>query len=115
MQLETKYAGEIIAMLEEAQDVGINHVVFPLVPTAAELKPQHFVFFDTLGYAMEYLESKAPYYEPRGPGQMHEIHYRRVDALLDRTETSQFIKKRKRYELQQSGESKGRIDQTGIW
>jgi len=93
MQLETKYAGEIIAMLEDAQDVGINHVVFPLVPTVAELKPQHFVFFDTLGYAIEYLESKAPYYEPRGPGQTHEIHYRHVDALLNELKQANSLKK----------------------
>jgi len=83
MQLETKYAGEIIAMLEDAQDVGIHHVVFPLVPSVSELKPQHFVFFDTLGYALQYLESKAPYYEPPGPGQSHGIHYRPVAQLLE--------------------------------
>jgi len=82
-------------MLEDAQDVGMNHIVFPLVPTIVELKPQHFVFFDTLGYAMQYLESKAPYYEPRGPAQTHEIHYRYVDALLDELKQANSLKNKK--------------------
>jgi hypothetical protein len=88
MRLETSHAGEIIAMLENAQDVGMNHVVFPLVPSVAELKPQHFVFFDTLGYAMEYMEAKAPYYEPPGPGQSYQIHYRHTDTLLEELKRS---------------------------
>lgn len=95
MQLETSYSGEIIAMLEDAQDVGINHVVFPLVPTVSELKPQHFVFFDTLGYAMAYLESKAPCYLPPGPGQIHEIHYRHIDQLLEEIKQANSLKKGK--------------------
>jgi hypothetical protein len=83
MQLETSYAGEIIVMLEEAQDVGLHHVVFPLVPAVAELKPQHCAFFDTLGEALQYRDSKGPYYEPPGPGQSYEIHYRHVEQLLE--------------------------------
>src|ERR1700761_17768 len=83
MQLETSHAGEIITMLEEAQDVGYAYTVFVSRLSMVELQPQHFVFFDTLGYAQEYLESKAPYYEPPGPGQGYSITLRPVEQLLE--------------------------------
>jgi len=83
MNLETSFAEEVIGILEDAQDVGINHVVFPLVPSISELKPQHLAFFDTMGAALKYLESKAPYYLPRGPGMQPEIWYRHTDQLIN--------------------------------
>lgn len=82
MQLATNYAGEIVGMLEDAQDVGLNYAVFPLRPADVELKPQHFAFFERLGEAQQYLESKAPYYEPPGPGLDYEIHLRHLEQLL---------------------------------
>lgn len=70
-------------MLEDAQDVGLPHVVFVFRPHDFQLRPEHFVFFEKAGEAFAYLESKAEFYEPRGPGLTHDIHYRHIDQLLE--------------------------------
>ncbi|NOW95845.1 hypothetical protein [Mucilaginibacter sp. SG564] len=83
MQLETSHAGDIIAMLEEAQDVGYTYTVFVSWLDMVELQPQHFLFFDTLGFAREHLEAKAANYQPPGPGQGYSITLRPVEQLLE--------------------------------
>lgn len=83
MQLETPYEKEIIALLEDAQDVGMQHVVFVSRPYDFQLRPEHFVLFDRAGDAFAYLEEKAKFYEPRGPGLSYDIRYQRIEPLLE--------------------------------
>jgi hypothetical protein len=83
MRLETKYAHELIMTLEDAQDVGLNHIVFPTEPVNQNLMPQHLRFFDTMGEARQYLESAAKYYLPKGPGQDYTIQHMKVDQLIE--------------------------------
>jgi len=82
MRLETKYAHETIMALEDAQDVGLNHIVFPTEPVNQNLMPQHLRFFDTMGEAIRYLESAAKYYPSKGPGQTYTIQYMNADQLI---------------------------------
>jgi hypothetical protein len=81
MYLETKYAQEIINVLEDAQDVGMPYVVFSLYPTERGLAPNDLNFFDTYGAALDHWETAA------GLGYNlaevdHPVHCMEVDQLL---------------------------------
>ena len=83
MQLETKHAQVIIAMLEDAQDVGLNHVVFELRPTDMDLQPHQLDLFDTIGEALDYLDAKSGLGYLPGGGDEYPVYYRHVDQLLE--------------------------------
>lgn len=80
MFLKSSFAEEIISVLEDAQDVGLNHVVFA-VGLSVELKPQHIAFFSDKDKALKYWKSKEPYYQTSGLGQDPEIWHRPIDLL----------------------------------
>lgn len=83
MRLETKHAHVIIAMLEDAQDVGLNHVVFELRPTDMDLQPHQLNLFDTIGEALDYLEAKSGFGYLPGGSDEYPVYYRHVDQLLE--------------------------------
>ncbi|WP_426672017.1 hypothetical protein ACPPVU_12360 [Mucilaginibacter sp. McL0603] len=83
MQLETKHAQIIIGMLEDAQDVGLNHVVFELRPTDMDLQPHQLDLFDTIGEALDYLDAKSGLGYLPGGGDEYPVYYRHVDQLLE--------------------------------
>ncbi|NVM62147.1 hypothetical protein FHW88_000423 [Mucilaginibacter sp. SG538B] len=83
MQLETSYAGEIIAMLEDAQDIGYTYVVFASYPSERELRPTDLNFFDRLGDALDHWEQAVGM---PGYGLMeadHPTYYIETDRLLE--------------------------------
>jgi hypothetical protein len=82
MQLETKYAEKIISLLEDAQDVGLAHVVFELRPQDMELQPHQLSFFEKLGEALDYLDSAAGNNYLPGDAD-YPIYYRHTDQLLE--------------------------------
>jgi len=81
MYLETKYAQEIVNILEDAQDVGMPYVVFSLYPTERGLAPNDLNFFDTYGAALDHWERAAGLgYNPAEVD--HPVHCMEVDQLL---------------------------------
>src|SRR5258708_27803817 len=82
MQLETKYAAKIISLLEDAQDVGLAHVVFELRPQDMELQPQQLSFFEKLGEVLDYLDNAAGNNYLPGDAD-YPIYYRHADQLLE--------------------------------
>ncbi|GAA4090978.1 hypothetical protein [Mucilaginibacter panaciglaebae] len=82
MRLETKYAEKIISLLEDAQDVGMPHVVFELRPQDMELQPHQLSLFEKLGEALEYLDNAAGNNYLPGDAD-YPIYYRHVDQLLE--------------------------------
>ena len=82
MNLETKYAEMIISLLEDAQDVGLPHVVFELRPQDMELQPHQLHLFETLGEALDYLDSALGNNYLPGDAD-HPIYYRHADQLLE--------------------------------
>ncbi|MBS1501080.1 MAG: hypothetical protein JST32_03390, partial [Bacteroidetes bacterium] len=81
MYLETRYAREVVGVLEDAQDVGMTYVVFSLYPTDRSLAPNDLDFFDTYGEALDHWERKA------GLGYTlaevdHPVHCMAIDQLL---------------------------------
>jgi len=82
MQLETKYAEKIITLLEDAQDVGLAHVVFELRPQDMELQPHQLSFFEKLGEALDYLDNAAGNNFLPGDAD-YPIYYRHADQLLE--------------------------------
>ncbi|TWI97590.1 hypothetical protein JN11_03412 [Mucilaginibacter frigoritolerans] len=82
MKLETKYAETIISLLEDAQDVGMPHVVFELRPQDMELQPHHLRLFEKVGEALEYLDNAAGNNYLPGDAD-YPIYYRHVDQLLE--------------------------------
>ncbi|MEO6520978.1 MAG: hypothetical protein ABIN91_04825 [Mucilaginibacter sp.] len=81
MRLETKYAEAIISLLEDAQDVGLPHVVFELQPADTDLQPHQLELFETAGEALDYLDAKAGY-QPRA-SEEYPFYYRHADQLLE--------------------------------
>jgi len=81
MQLETKYAEKIISLLEDAQDVGLPHVVLELRPQDMELQPHHLSLFENLGEALDYLDSAAGNNYLPGDAD-YPVYYRHADELL---------------------------------
>jgi hypothetical protein len=82
MHLETKYAEKIISLLEDAQDVGLPHVVFELRPQDMELQPHQLSLFESLGEALDYLDRAAGNNYLPGDAN-HPIYYRHADQLLE--------------------------------
>jgi len=82
MQLETKYAEKIISLLEDAQDVGMPHVIFELRPQDMELQPHQLNLFETLGEALDYLDSAAGNNYLPGDAD-HPVYYRHADQLVE--------------------------------
>jgi len=82
MQLETKHAGAIIGLLEDAEDVGFKYVAFELRPEVMDLRPQHLSFFDKAGYAIEQTARANQIREPPGPGLMYPVHYMTIEQML---------------------------------
>jgi hypothetical protein len=80
MGLKTQYADDIMTMLQDARDVGLNHVV--LMPSVFELKPVHFSFFQTKEDALSYLASKVPDYLSPDPVKEPLLWYRDTDTIL---------------------------------
>jgi hypothetical protein len=87
MRLETKYAEKIISLLEDAQDVGLPHVVFELRPQDMELQPHQLSLFEKLGEALEYLDNAAGNNYLPGDAD-YPIYYRHVDQLLEEIKQS---------------------------
>ena len=87
MQLETKYAEKIITLLEDAQDVGLAHIVFELRPQDMELQPHQLSLFEKLGEALEYLDNAAGNNYLPGDAD-YPIYYRHVDQLLEEIKQS---------------------------
>ncbi|MFA6084234.1 hypothetical protein [Mucilaginibacter sp.] len=83
MQLETKHAQVIIAMLEDAQDIGLNHIVFELRPADMDLQPHQLNLFDTIGEALDYLDAKSGLGYLPGGGDEYPVYYRHIDQLLE--------------------------------
>jgi len=82
MRLETKHAENIIRVLEDAQDVGLSHVVFALRPTDMDLQPHQLALFATAGEALDYLDAKSGYgYLPIDTDEP--FYYRHADTLLE--------------------------------
>jgi hypothetical protein len=93
MNLETKYAQAIISMLEDAQDIGLTHVVFELQPMERELQPVDLDFFDNLGTALDYWESKSgPLYAGSNDNP---VYYRNIERLLEEVKLSNSLTKDK--------------------
>ncbi|WP_258135734.1 hypothetical protein [Mucilaginibacter phenanthrenivorans] len=84
MRLETKYAEVIIGLLEDAQDVGLPHVVLELRPQDMELQPHQLSLFETLGEALDYLDG-AHYLS--GDAEFP-VYYRHADQLLEEIKKS---------------------------
>jgi len=82
MRLETKYAEQIISMLEDAQDVGLPHVVFELRPMEMDLQPHQLNLFETIGEALDYLDDASGHNYLPGDAD-HPIYYRPADRLLE--------------------------------
>lgn len=81
MYLETKHAPAIISLLEDAQDVGMNYVVFEMWPCERSLHPADLDFFDTLGDALDHWERRVDLGSL--PAEVdHPVYYRHVDQLL---------------------------------
>lgn len=95
MRLETRYAYEVINMLEDAQDMGFNHTVFLTHPINENLMPQHVKLFDRYGDAMQYLESAAKYHQPKGPGQGYSIKYMPIEKLIEQIKKDNLKTKQK--------------------
>jgi hypothetical protein len=87
MRLETKYAETIIGILEDAQDVGLPHVVFELRPQDMELQPHQLSLFETLGEALDYLDDATGNNYLPGDAD-HPIYYRHADQLLEELKRS---------------------------
>ncbi len=83
MYLETKYAQVIVGMLEDAQDIGMCHVVLQLQGKERGLEPNDILFFDTAGAALEYLDDidDRNHYLP-GDTEFP-VYYMHVDRLLE--------------------------------
>jgi hypothetical protein len=82
MRLETKYAEQLISLLEDAQDVGLPHVVFELRPMGMDLQPHQLSLFETIGEALEYLDSATGNNYLPGDAD-YPIYYRHADRLLE--------------------------------
>jgi len=82
MYLETKYAKELISLLEDAQDVGLQYVVFEQRPTERYLHPGDLELYDTLGAALDRWEQLADQRYLPGDGD-HPVYYVSVEKLLD--------------------------------
>jgi hypothetical protein len=92
MNLETKYAESIIAMLEDAQDIGMAYVVFEMQPMERGLEPRDLDFFDTLGAALDHWEAKSGY--GYLPGDQHNpVYYRSIEQLLEEIKTANSLTK----------------------
>ncbi|MBS1502580.1 MAG: hypothetical protein JST32_10990 [Bacteroidetes bacterium] len=87
MRLETQYAGQIISLLEDAQDVGMPHVVFAFRPQETELQPYHLHLFETVGEALDYLDDAAG--NNYLPGDTdYPVCYRHADQLIEEIKQS---------------------------
>jgi hypothetical protein len=82
MYLETKHAKEIVNLLEDAQDVGLQYVVFEQRPTERYLHPGDLELYDTLGDALERWEHLADQRYLPGDGD-YPVYYVSVEQLLD--------------------------------
>ncbi|MCR8556937.1 hypothetical protein KXD93_04760 [Mucilaginibacter sp. BJC16-A38] len=71
-------------MLEDAQDVGLPHVVLELRPQDMELQPHQLSLFETLGEALDYLDG-AHYLS--GDAEFP-VYYRHADQLLEEIKKS---------------------------
>ena len=94
MYLETRYAREVVSVLEDAQDVGITYVVFSLYPMDRSLAPNDLDFFDTYGEALDHWERKA------GSGYLpaevdHPVHCMAIDQLLQEIKQANSLTKTK--------------------
>jgi hypothetical protein len=87
MRIETKYAGELISLVEEAQDVGLSYVVFAWRPQETDLQPQHLNFFEKLGQALDHLDLAAGNNYLPGDAD-YPIYYRHADTLLEELKQS---------------------------
>lgn len=83
MYLETKHAQSIISMLEDAQDVGMSYVVFPLYPAERGLAPNDLDFFDTHGSALDHWEQAAGLTGYSLIEADHPVHCMTVEQLLE--------------------------------
>ena len=82
MNLVTKHAPAIIAMLEDAQDIGLSYVVWSERPMEREMQPVDLEFFDRLGEALDHLDRLAPGSLPIS--EEYPVYgYRHVDVLLE--------------------------------
>ncbi|RKR79979.1 hypothetical protein BDD43_0065 [Mucilaginibacter gracilis] len=82
MNLETKHAQAIINLLEDAEDVGLSHVVFEMRPTDMDLQPHQLEFFDTLGAALDHWELKAGGGNLPGDAEFP-VYYRSTAEMLE--------------------------------
>jgi hypothetical protein len=82
MLLETRYAENIISLLEDAQDIGLPHVVLAFRPQEMELQPHHLSLFETLGEALDYLDGAAGNNYLPGDAD-YPVEYRHADQLLE--------------------------------
>lgn len=81
MRLETKYADQIISLLEDAQDVGLSHVVLEPRPSDTELWPSQLTLFETRDQALDYLDRAAGNNYLPGDAD-HPVYYRPAERLL---------------------------------
>jgi hypothetical protein len=82
MYLETKHAKAIVSLLEDAQDIGMQYVVFEQRPTDRYLHPGDLELYDTLGEALDRWEHLTDQRYLPGDGD-YAVYYIAVDALLD--------------------------------
>lgn len=92
MNLKTSFAEEIIQILEDAQDVGLPHVVVEMRPDDAELQPFHLAFFDKFGAAIEHCQDR--WITEFKPGiDESKVYYREVEELIDELNHANNLKK----------------------
>ncbi len=89
MQLETKYAAQLISLLEDAQDVGMPHVVVQFRPQEMQLQPDHLSLFGTVGEALDYLDRMDTDYLPVDADYL--IYYQHSDQLLEEIKQSNLL------------------------
>lgn len=121
MNLESKHAEALISVLEDAQDVGMFHVVFEL-PMERELQPFDLDFFDTIGAALDHLERKEGYGYSLG-NNPKPVYYRQVDQLIEEIKNANSLNQQEAMnrnnlqnlqdEMKKLGFSKKSIEETG--
>jgi hypothetical protein len=87
MRLETRHAEKIISLLEDAQDVGLPHVVFELRPADLDLQPHQLSLFETIGEALDYLDDVSGNNHLPGDAD-YPVYYRHADQLLEELKLS---------------------------
>jgi len=94
MYLETKYAHEVVSVLEDAQDVGMTYVVFSLYPAERGIAPNDLDFFDTYGEALDHWERTAG--SGYTPAEVdHPVHCMAIDQLLQEIKQANSLNKTK--------------------